>query len=356
MRIEHLKITTFVRGIGILVLLSLGGCGGGGSSVPGANAPAKARTFANPLLQQNAPDPWIIHYNGYYLFTFTDGRDIQIWKSPTIEGLSRARKTTVWKAPLSGPNSHDIWAPEIHFLRGKWFIYYAATDGPDANRRLFVLEAKTADPQGAYTSKGQLVPPGEGQDQYAIDADVFEQNGALYLLWSGRENLASGAQNIYIAPLSDPWTIGGPRVRLSSPQYPWEYQGWAVNEGPQALQHGGQTFIVYSASAGSTPQYCLGLLSNSGGDLLSAAAWQKSPTPVFSSYEGPDGHVYGVGHNSFTTSPNGSEDWIVYHGKDANTNSWDGRLLRAQKFTWNPDGTPNFGHPIPSKVSMPIPQ
>lgn len=350
--------TAVLLGVAGILSLSLGSGCGGGASGPASNIsePAKASTFTNPLLKQSAADPWIVRHDNYYLFTCTtSGREIQIWKSPTIEGLSRARKTTVWKAPVSGPNSRDVWAPEIHFLRGKWFIYYTATDGPDANRRLFVLEAKTTDPLGGYTPKAKLLVPGEGQDQYSIDADVFERGGALYLLWSGRESIHEGAQNIYIAPLSDPWTVSGPRVRLSSPQHAWECQGWPVNEGPQALQHNGQTFVVYSASGGSTPYYCLGMLSNSSGDLLSAAAWKKSDAPVFQSYEGADGHVYGVGHNSFTNSPDGS-DWIVYHGKQAKISGWSDRLPRAQKFTWNAEGTPDFGHPIPSGVAMPIPR
>ncbi len=355
MPIKQVKLPAFFSQFAVLPFLLLSGCGGGGSSVPNTTAPARSQTFANPLLKQNAADPWIIRHNGYYLFTFTTTRDIQIWKSPTIEGIGNARKVTVWRAPASGPNSRDIWAPEIHFLRGKWYIYYTATDGPDANRRLFVLEAKTDDPQGAYLQKAKLTAPGAGQDQCSLDGDVFQQSDALYLLWSGRENSSNLVQNIYIAPMSDPWTISGARVAISTPQYDWERHGGAVNEAPQALQHNGQTFVIYSASDGSTPNYCLGMVSNPGGDLLSAASWQKSATPVFSAYEGPEGHVYTVGHNSFTTSPNGSEDWIVYHGKENKENNWGGRLPRAQKFTWNADGTPSFGHPLPSGVQMPVP-
>jgi len=203
----------------------LSGCGGGSSSVPNTTTPARSQTFANPLLKQSAADPWIIRHNGYYLFTFTTARDIQIWKSPTLEGIGNARKVTVWRAPVSGPNSRDIWAPEIHFLRGKWYIYYTATNGPDANRRLFVLEAKTDDPQGAYLQKAKLTVPGAGQDQCSLDGDVFQQGDALYLLWSGRENTSNLTQNIYIAPMSDPWTISGARVAISTPQYDWERRG-----------------------------------------------------------------------------------------------------------------------------------
>ena len=357
MQINQLK-NRVVGVAGILSVLLLGGCGGGGSGSGGlssTSSSAKARTFSNPLSKQYIPDPWVLRHDGYYLFTSTPTKSgtIEIGKSPSIEEIGNARKKAVWRAPATGRNSRDIWAPEIHFLRGKWYIYYTATDGPDANRRLWVLESQTSDPQGAYISRGQIREKGE--DLYAIDANVFEHNGALYLLWSGRENDGTD-QSIYIAPMSDPWTISGPRVILSRPYFGWEKRGWPVNEAPQALQRNGQTFIVYSASGGSTPHYCLGMLTHTGGDLLDASSWKKSSEPVFKSYEAAKGGVYGPGHNSFTTSPDGSENWIVYHAKDKAIDGWPNRLLRAQKFSWNSDGTPSFGQPVSPGVKIPVPR
>jgi GH43 family beta-xylosidase len=75
---------------------------------------------------------------------------------------------------------------------------------------------------------------------------------------------------------------------------------------------------------------------------MDAASWVKSG-PVFAGTES----VYGVGHASFTKSPDGTEDWIVYHSKIATTPGWD-RDIRIQKFAWNGDGSPNFGTPTPA--------
>mgnify|MGYP003288057659 CR=1 FL=1 len=78
-------------------------------------------------------------------------------------------------------------------------------------------------------------------------------------------------------------------------------------------------------------------------DPLNPASWIKAG-PVFTGL--PSAGVHGVGHASFTTSPDGTEHWIVYHSKTQTTSGWDDRVIRMQKFTWNADGTPNFGTPV----------
>jgi GH43 family beta-xylosidase len=66
--------------------------------------------------------------------------------------------------------------------------------------------------------------------------------------------------------------------------------------------------------------------------------------------------VYGPGHNGFFKSPDGTEDWIVYHANASATAGCDvNRTTRAQKFTWNSDGTPNFGVPQPLSANLPVP-
>jgi GH43 family beta-xylosidase len=128
-----------------------------------------------------------------------------------------------------------------------------------------------------------------------------------------------------------------------------------VNEGPEILKHDGKVFLVYSASACWTDNYALGMLmADSGADLLDPAVWKKSPQPVFQ--QSPENHVYATGHNSFFKSPDGKEDWILYH---ANSQPDQGcgahRSPRAQPFTWNGDGSPNFGTPVPSGKPIPRP-
>ena len=323
---------------------------------PSLSQTQNATTFVNPLRTDIGADPWIAQRDGFYYFTATSGNEVMIARAKTLEELARAPLATVWKRPEKGRNARDIWAPELHFLKGKWWVYYTATsdDGNDNNRRVFCLESQSDDALGQYVDRGQIQIP--NADFYAIDGTVFQkQDGSLYFLWSGREGAVGSAQNVFICAMSDPHTLTGPRVKLSSPTFDWERIGWEVNEGPEVLEHNGQVFVIYSASGGTTPDYSLGMLWNPTGNLLDAKAWTKSPIPVFSRYSGPDGNTFTPGHNGFFKSPDGKEDWIVFHGKESIDNSWGGRLARAQKFTWNPNGTPNFGFPVPASIRLNVP-
>jgi len=124
-----------------------------------------------------------------------------------------------------------------------------------------------------------------------------------------------------------------------------------VNEGPQILFNKGKIFLIYSASGCWTDAYNLGMLTFKGKDLLDPKAWVKKKTPVFS--KSIENGVYAPGHNSFFKSADGKEDWILYH---ANDNPGQGcgkfRSPRIQRFTWNKDGSPNFGTPVSLKQSM----
>ncbi|MBB3112853.1 GH43 family beta-xylosidase/uncharacterized protein YjdB/lysophospholipase L1-like esterase [Paenibacillus phyllosphaerae] len=301
--------------------------------------------FTNPIVPVGSgggsADPWVIFQDGYYYYIRSDGdQGIQVAKASRLQDIGTAPRVTVYTPPLNTDYSKEIWAPELHFLNGKWYIYFAADDGDNFNHRMYVLESDTDNPQGSYTLKGKIT---DATDKWAIDGTVLKQeDGSLYFVWSGWEGDTNVRQNLYIAPMSNPWTISGPRVLISTPEKAWELNGTPyINEAPQVLQKDGKTFIVYSASGSWTDDYTLGMLTNTDGDVLNPNAWTKSG-PVFSKVP----TAYGPGHNSFTQSPDGTEDWIVYHADQVSGGSWGNRSVRAQKFTWNEDGTPNFGTPV----------
>jgi GH43 family beta-xylosidase len=328
----------------------------------GAPAPrpqtTQADTFKNPLLP-TGPDPWVIYRDGYYYYMNTTQKNLTIWKTRDITDLRGAEKKIVWTAPAEGPYSHDVWAPELHYISGIWYIYFAADSGTNKTHRLWVLQHKGPDPlTGKWILKGKVSDP---TDKWAIDPTVFKDGRQLYLVWSGWESDDNGVQNIYIARLRNPWTVEGRRLRISTPEYPWEKVGDKnplgkvaflphidVNEGPEVLQHGGKIFVIYSGSACWTDYYELGMLTASAGsNLLDTASWEKSAKPVF--WQSPKASVYATGHNSFFKSPDGKEDWILYHANSRpNQGCGATRSPRAQPFTWNVDGTPDFGRPLPT--------
>jgi len=319
-------------------------------------------TFTNPLLPSGA-DPWSIHKDGYYYYTNTLGDRIDIWKTKSLADLKIAERKTIWIPPAGTSYSKEIWAPEIHFIHGKWYVYFAADDGKNDNHRLYVLENASANPlAGKWIFKGKI---SDASDKWAIDGSVFEHKQQLYMVWSGWEGDTNGRQDLYIAKLKNPWTIEGKRVKISHPEYEWERHGDLndpynppdvdVNEGPQVLTHDDKLFIIYSASGCWTDFYALGMLIASvDSDLMNAASWTKSPHPVFK--QSSENKVFAPGHNSFFKSPDGKEDWILYH---ANSEAGQGcgrhRSPRAQKFTWNADGSPFFGEPIKEGEAMQAP-
>ena len=203
---------------------------------------APQATFTNPL--RDGADPWITKYDGRYYTCFKSGRGIAVTESDDMTRFERER--VVWQPADSGAwNSFNIWAPELHRLRGKWYIYYAAAPVPGSpftGQRTGVLECDT--PLGDYRDRGMLYtgdnPDGKTDNIWAIDMTIFEHRGELYAVWSGWErqrDTDATDQLLYIARMESPTRIG-PRILLSRPDQPWE-QGdhIALQEGPSAPLH-----------------------------------------------------------------------------------------------------------------------
>ena len=301
--------------------------------------------FKNPILEFGA-DPFVVLFEGkyYYVYSCKD-RSIQVSSADEIDKLNREGKTVF--APEDGLEySRELWAPEIHYINGDWYLYVAADNGNNDNHRMYVLKSKNGRPDGEYEMIGKITTP---DDHWAIDGTVINYKGELYFSWSGWEGTENVAQNIYIAKMKSPTELEGERVLISKPEYEWEKRhcglcDWDgvfrpyINEGPQILYKGDTVHIVYSASGSWSRHYCLGLLSFRGGDMLDPKNWVKTPELVFEESEG----THGTGHCSFTTSPDGSKDILVYHAMRTPNGGWGARGVRAQPFTWNGD-VPVFG-------------
>ena len=311
--------------------------------------PAAAQ-WSNPLVEQRA-DPHIHHdADGWYYFTATvpEYDRIELRRARTIEDLASSKSEVIWKKHKNGPMSWHIWAPEIHHIDGKWYIYFAAGRAEDVWKiRMFVLENASPNPvEGTWTEKGEIKTR---WDSFSLDATTFEHRGQRYLSWAQKDPSIEGNTNLYLAAMENPWTIRQPQILLTKPEYTWETTGYLVNEGPAAIEHNGRIFISYSASA-TDHNYCLGLLwADASSDLLQTASWHKSPTPIFVS--SPPNGQFGPGHNSFTTSVDRKTDLLVYHArqyKDIKGNALQNpdRHTRVQVLQWREDGFPDFGEPV----------
>ena len=312
---------------------------------------APGRTYANPIKAVKGADPWIQYHDGnYYLIATSWTSELTMRRSPTLAGLATAPSIQVYRE-TAADRCCTMWAPEMHFLNGRWYLYYTA--GPAGsnydNQRQHVLESAGSDPLGPYTYKNRLQGP--GATGWLIDGSVLRLNNQLYLIASA---FTTSTQNLVIARMSNPYTVSGSFATISTPTLGWERQGGNVNEGPAALYRNGRTMIVYSASACWGPDYKLGLLTYTGTDPLSASSWTKGADPVFQRSDANG--VYGPGHHGVFSSPDGTESWIVYHANDGVGEGCDNnRTTRAQKFSWNADDSPNFGTPMRLGATAPGP-
>ena len=307
--------------------------------------------FANPLVRQRADPQVALHSDGYYYFTATapEYDRIEIRRARTLDGLSTAEAKVIWRKHPTGIMGAHIWAPEMHFIDGKWYVYFTAGSAEDKWAiRLYVLENSSANPmEGEWTERGQLKT---GRESFSLDATTFASKGQRYLVWTQSDpDPKRKSTNIYIARMDTPTSIKGEPVMLSTPDYAWEKVKYQVNEAPAVLQKKGKVFLTFSASA-TDASYCLGMLTaKAGANLLDPKSWHKSAEPVFKTSEANG--QYGPGHNSFTTTPDGKTDVLVYHARNFRDIKGDSlndqnRQTRAQVIHWRKDGTPDFGVPV----------
>ncbi|WP_236977967.1 glycoside hydrolase family 43 protein [Membranihabitans maritimus] len=306
--------------------------------------------FTNPVW--DGADPWMTKVDNEYFYCFTVNNEIKVSQSLKMTEMGEIK--TIWEAPDDGWNQSCVWAPEIHFLDGHWYVYYAAGNSgpPYIHQRTGVLRSKDSDVFSEYEDMGVLytgdTPEIPKSNIWAIDMTVLEYKDKLFAVWSGwkeQRDTDKTSQHIYIQKMENPYTLIGERVLLSSPEENWETGGpLNLNEGPQILKNEDRVFIVYSCRESWLPEYRLGMLYLKKGntDILNPDSWSKRG-PVFQGTK----DVHGTGHASFVMSPDGKEDWIIYHSKKGTEPGWN-RDVRMQPFSWKEDGFPDFGEPLPA--------
>ncbi len=305
-----------------------------------------------PLIEQRA-DPYIVrHSDGYYYFTASVPQydRIELRRAATMEGLRDAPTVDVWHKPETGAYSELIWAPELHYNQGAWYVYFAAAPSREIKyqlfqHRMYAIRNRNANPlEGEWEFMGQV---DSGIDTFCLDATTFTHKGKLYYLWAQKDKEIEGNSNLYIAEMETPWQIKGKPVMLTRPEFDWEIRGFRVNEGPSVLQRNGKVFISYSASA-TDENYAMGLLwADADADLLDPSAWTKSKEPVLQTCF--EHGIYGPGHNSFTVDADGNV-LLVYHARTyteiVGDPLWNpDRHTFVKPLRWDAQGMPVFGRP-----------
>ena len=313
----------------------------------------KITPYNTAFIEQRA-DPYVMRAeDGSYYFTASvPAYDrIVLRRSDSLEGLRTAEEIMLWKKHPSGEMSRHIWAPELHYLKGKWYIYFAASMEEDIWRlRPYVLECTGPDPmKDAWTERGMMQRSDSdiySFEAFSLDATIFENKGELYYVWAEKVSVGIQISNLYIARMQSPTKLDTAQVLLTTPDYDWERVDIWVNEGPAVVKHDGRIFLTYSASA-TGECYCMGMLSiGEEEDLLDPRAWKKERQPVLRSDR--EMGFYGPGHNSFTKLSDGT-DVCIYHARTYLEIEGDplydpNRHAFAMKVEWDENGYPVFDY------------
>ncbi len=280
--------------------------------------------YPNPFILERA-DPYITKGNdGYYYFTASypalenvdNGYDrIILRRSKTVLGLTTAEEHTIWRAHNEGVMSKHIWAPEIHFIGGKWYIFFAAGEMENVwNIRPFVLMCEGDDPINDKWIEMGKMRASEGDTrsftEFSLDMTYFENNGKHYLIWA--EKL--GDSSLFMAEIDSekPWQLTSKPILLTKPEFEWEKIRHRVNEGPTVLKTEDKVYVFFSAS-GTGAEYCIGkLYADKDADLMDINSWTKCSEPALQT-EDLIGEA-GPGHNSFVVDENG-DLLLVYHAR-----------------------------------------
>ena len=278
----------------------------------------KKTPYNEPFIRNRA-DPYIYrHVDGtcYFTASVPEYDRIILRRSSTVLGLKDEREITVWEKHKKGIMGAHIWAPEIHYINGGWYIYFAAGETENIwEIRPYVLECLDEDPiTGAWKELGMMEPFDEYTFQdFSLDMTVFEHKGAWYCVWAEKVSSGKKISNLYIAGMESPCKLSTEQVTLSAPDYDWERVGFWVNEGPGVIKHEDKIYITYSASA-TGECYCMGMLSiEADEDLLDKNAWKKERMPVFQTDR--ENGIFGPGHNTFVKDEDGIGDIMVYHAR-----------------------------------------
>jgi len=301
----------------------------------------------NPILK-DGQDPWITQEGDTFHYCYSKGNSIYLKSVTKLTDLENTKELKIWTAPKNTSYSKEIWAPELHKIDRKWYVYFAADDGNNSNHRMHVLSSENDAINSTFKYVGKV---SDSSNKWAIDGTTFSHLGKRYFVWSGWEENINDKQNLYIAEMASPTKIKSKRTLISTPEYEWEKRGSGgglptINEGPEILKKNNKVFIMYSASGSWSNFYCLGLLELVGENLLEKSSWKKDNTPIFQGTE----CVISPGHQSFINIKN--QDYIVYHTAKSKGAGWD-RHIKVQPFYWEKN-KPYLGKPIEDGVLMKI--
>ena len=237
-------------------------------------------------------DPCVARWNGKYYYIATNDADgnhtLYIREADTIPGLVNAPEILLLDTKTYAHIGNLLWAPEFHIIKGKLYIFHAATPGEFVHEQSHVMMLKeNGSPMNREDwTMPQRVIRKDGSMLYdygiTLDMTVFELNDNYYAMWSQRQftPVDQGAW-LYIAQINpeEPWKLITDPVLISMPEYGWANNHTFVDEGPFAIITDQKLFVTFSSAAVDST-YVVGLLSAElDADPLNQAHGQNATIP-----------------------------------------------------------------------------
>jgi arabinan endo-1,5-alpha-L-arabinosidase len=317
-------------------------------AIPAAPAPVAAAgqgtgVYRNPLSitipgdgrQESCADPSIIHAEqpgdtAWYIYCTTDplngedknpSGDFNFHLMPMLQSYDLVNWTYMGDVFAAKPawvaGNAGLWAPDIHFFNGQYYLYYTASDTslPGGGSAIGVATAPT--PLGPWTDAGAPViephaaPCCPGSRRWVFDPAVIDVGGQKYIFYGsyfgGISARTLSADGLHSDPASQTQITIDNRYEGAFPFYHDGY--WYLFASATDCCRGPLT--GYSVFAGRSVNPLGPYVDRSGASLL---AGPVGGSPVISM----NGNRWvGTGHNAVFTDEAG-QDWFLYHAVDRN--------------------------------------
>jgi GH43 family beta-xylosidase len=329
-----------------------------------AQPPLQNPVIGDPAhVPQELADPFVLKWNGEYYIYFS-GSPILAYQSADLVHWEPIGPVLHASEAQDSWNQADVWAPEVVFRNGKFYMYYTASRKSDdwrigeMARRIGV--AVSDSPRGPFIDSGTPVTPGWG-----IDGTVFKdpENGTEYLFYSYLYEPRFPGAGIVADRLAAWNRVAGEPSNITRGSLPWEDKDGDPNDGslrytneaPTVIRHHGRYYMMYSGGSWDLSTSALAYASSDapphGG--MESPGWNKTAAPILRSTSLVDG----PGHNTLVKAPNNVDDICLYHARVVPfVEPWN-RLPFADRLYWNYDRMfmqqPSLGDlPVPDRPAF----
>ena len=288
-------------------------------------------------------DPVIIRQDSTY-YIFCTGQGITSFSSPDMIHWKQLQpvfnKAPKWAVDAIPSFKGHIWAPDISFHNGQYYLYYAVSAFGKNTSCIGLATNKTLNPASGnfkWIDHGKLIQSVPGRDMWnAIDPNlVMDEKKIPWLsfgsFWNGMKLVKLDSSLTAIAQPEEWYTIAARKRDFILPD---SVAGDAAVEAPFIYRHGKYYYLFVSfdyccRGEKSTYKMMVGRSKNVMGPYADRDGVPMNLGGGSTVLEG-DKFWHGVGHNAVAGFD--GTDYLVFHAYDAADSGKS--KLRIEKITW----------------------